>query len=128
MLPNQPRVLIRGPKRSRWDFLGARFSATLILSVLGLATVIMFSRWRVGRHSGRRQMSHSQQSLSKAASLSGGKLRPTISILGLALKVHLCISMTAGPVYCPDTSRRDPKGKYDGHMSLNVVGMLRQPQ
>lgn len=77
----------------------------------------MFSRWRVGRLSCHRQMSHSQQSLFKAASLSGGKLRPTISFLGLALKVHLCISMTAGPVYCPNTNRRDPKGKYDGHVS-----------
>lgn len=42
-------------------------------------------------------MSQSQQPFSKVASLDGflssGKLRPTISLLGLALKVHLHILM-----------------------------------
>lgn len=51
-------------------FLRAGFSATLIPSLLSLVTVIIFSHWPVGRHSGCHQMSPSQQPTSEG-SLSG---------------------------------------------------------
>lgn len=56
---------------SFWALPNAGFSATLILSFLGLVTVILFSHWRVGKHCGHHQMSHSQQPLSKAAAVHG---------------------------------------------------------
>lgn len=65
-LINPPRVLIGGAIRSFWALLSTRFSATLILCLLGLVNRVTFSRWRVGRHSGRHQMSHSQRPPSKA--------------------------------------------------------------
>lgn len=79
-----------GADESFWALLNAIFSTPLILSLLGPVTVIIFSPWQVGRHSGCHQMSHSQRPLSKAVLLawciSSGKLRPIISILGVALK------------------------------------------
>lgn len=50
--------------------LRAGFSATLIPALLSLVTVIIFSHWPVGRHSGWHQMSPSQQPPSEG-SLSG---------------------------------------------------------